>query len=97
VGSVHVHVPGACPLSCSRDAYDRLLRYVELRGRDIGRKQVRKGWAKPYVFESPFLACAAIGGRATKPVRATGESGPAAAATFISPCDASRRGLGCSR
>ena len=38
----------------NRDAYDRLLRYVEVRGRDIGRKQIRKGWAKPYVFESPF-------------------------------------------
>jgi endonuclease YncB( thermonuclease family) len=38
----------------NHDAYDRLLRYVERSGRDIGRKQVRKGWAKPYVFESPF-------------------------------------------
>lgn len=38
----------------NRDAYDRLLRYVERKGRDIGRKQIRKGWAKPYVYETPF-------------------------------------------
>jgi endonuclease YncB( thermonuclease family) len=38
----------------NRDAYDRLLRYVERRRRDVGRKQIRKGWAKPYVFERPF-------------------------------------------
>ena len=29
----------------NRDRYDRLLRYVQVRGRDLGRKRVRKGWA----------------------------------------------------
>ena len=29
----------------NRDYYGRLLRYVELNGRDLGRKQLRKGWA----------------------------------------------------
>ena len=38
----------------NRDAYGRLLRYVERKGDDVGRKQIRSGWAKPYVFESPF-------------------------------------------
>ena len=38
----------------NRDVYDRLLRYVERRGRDVGRRQVRKGWARPYVHEAPF-------------------------------------------
>lgn len=38
----------------NRDVYDRLLRYVERRGRDVGRRQIRKGWARPYVHESPF-------------------------------------------
>jgi endonuclease YncB( thermonuclease family) len=42
------------PSQDNRDAYGRLLRYVERKGRDIGRKQIRKGWAKVYVFESPF-------------------------------------------
>lgn len=37
------------------DAYGRLLRYVEFNGRDVGRVQVRRGWAKVYVFETPFL------------------------------------------
>ena len=36
------------------DAYDRLLRYVEIGGRDVGRKQIRRGWAQVYVFERPF-------------------------------------------
>jgi endonuclease YncB( thermonuclease family) len=36
------------------DAFDRLLRYVESRGRDVGRRQIRKGWAKVYVFDTPF-------------------------------------------
>lgn len=38
----------------NRDRYDRLLRYVLRKGRDIGRKQIRKGWAEVYVFETPF-------------------------------------------
>ena len=38
----------------NRDIYDRLLRYVEKGGRDIGRKQVGRGWAKVYVFDTPF-------------------------------------------
>ena len=39
----------------NRDRYGRLLRYATLRGRDVGRRQIRKGWAKPYVYETPFV------------------------------------------
>ena len=39
------------PTQDNRDAFDRLLRYVERGDRDIGRRQVRKGWAKVFVFE----------------------------------------------
>lgn len=35
----------------NRDSYGRLLRYVEFEGRDLGRKQVSKGWAGVYVFD----------------------------------------------
>jgi len=42
------------PTQDNRDSYDRLLRYIERRGRDVGRRQIRRGWAKVYVFESPF-------------------------------------------
>lgn len=38
----------------NRDAYDRLLRYVARKGRDVGRRQIHRGWAKVYVFEQPF-------------------------------------------
>jgi len=38
----------------NRDRYGRLLRYVESRGRDLGRKQVRKGWASVYVYDNVF-------------------------------------------
>jgi hypothetical protein len=38
----------------NRDYYGRLLRYVEFRGRDLGRKQLRKGWAEVYVFDARF-------------------------------------------
>lgn len=38
----------------NRDYYGRLLRYVELDGRDLGRKQLRKGWAEVYVYDDPF-------------------------------------------
>lgn len=37
-----------------RDQYGRLLRYVDFKGDDLGRKQVRKGWARVYVFDQPF-------------------------------------------
>jgi endonuclease YncB( thermonuclease family) len=38
------------------DRYGRLLAYVVRRrdGRDLGREQIRRGWAEVYVFESPF-------------------------------------------
>jgi endonuclease YncB( thermonuclease family) len=39
----------------NRDAYDRLLRYVEHGGRDVGRTQIRRGHAAVYVFEDPFM------------------------------------------
>jgi endonuclease YncB( thermonuclease family) len=42
------------PSQDNRDAYDRLLRYVELGGRDLGRVQIRRGHAAVYVFEDPF-------------------------------------------
>lgn len=42
------------PSQDGRDAFDRLLRYVEIGGRDVGRKQIRRGWAQVYVFETPF-------------------------------------------
>ena len=38
----------------NRDVYDRLLRYVERSGRDVGRKQLNRGLAEVYVFDSPF-------------------------------------------
>lgn len=38
----------------NRDTYGRLLRYVQFQGRDLGRKQVTKGWARVYVFDQPF-------------------------------------------
>jgi endonuclease YncB( thermonuclease family) len=38
----------------NRDRYGRLLRYVELGGRDVGRTQIRRGWASVYVFQYPF-------------------------------------------
>jgi len=38
------------------DRYGRLLRYVVLHGSrlDLGRAQIRSGWAKVYVYEVPF-------------------------------------------
>ena len=42
------------PSQGNRDTYDRLLRYVEFKGHDLGRKQVTKGWASVYVFDDPF-------------------------------------------
>ena len=38
----------------NRDTYDRLLRYVVLKGKDLGRKQVGRGWAEYFVFDRPF-------------------------------------------
>ena len=44
------------PTQDRRDRYDRLLRYVELPdGTDLGRAQVRAGWADVYVYDGhPF-------------------------------------------
>lgn len=42
------------PSQGNRDTYDRLLRYVEFKGHDLGRKQVTKGSASVYVFDDPF-------------------------------------------
>lgn len=37
------------------DRYDRLLAYLERDGRDLGKVQVRRGWAMTYVYEgNPF-------------------------------------------
>ncbi len=38
----------------NRDIYDRLLRYVEFNGRDLGRRQVSRGWAEVFVYDRPF-------------------------------------------
>ncbi len=38
----------------NRDRFGRLLRYVERKKRDVGKKQVSRGWAKVFVFERPF-------------------------------------------
>ena len=38
----------------NRDVYDRLLRYVELNGKDLGLKQVAKGWAEYFIYDRPF-------------------------------------------
>ncbi len=38
-----------------KDRYGRLLRYVEKGGNDLGRRQIRQGWAKVYVYGgNPF-------------------------------------------
>jgi endonuclease YncB( thermonuclease family) len=43
------------PTQDNRDRFRRLLRYVEKKsGTDVGRKQIRRGWAKVFVFERPF-------------------------------------------
>ena len=73
------------PTQDNRDAFDRLLRYVERGDRDIGRRQVRQGWAKVFVFESPFRR---VGKYRKAQSRARGtiaESGSSAAETFTCP------------
>jgi micrococcal nuclease len=50
------------PTQDRRDRYDRLLAYVELAdtGTDLGRAQVRDGWADVYVYDDvPFQRVAA--------------------------------------
>lgn len=43
------------PTQGDRDRYDRLLRYVERKGRDVGREQVASGHAVVFVFhDDPF-------------------------------------------
>jgi endonuclease YncB( thermonuclease family) len=42
------------PTQGNRDVYARLLRYVIRNGRDVGRKQIHRGWAKVFVFSRPF-------------------------------------------
>lgn len=43
------------PTQDTRDRYSRLLAYVGRRGRDLGRMQISRGWAKTYVFaHKPF-------------------------------------------
>jgi endonuclease YncB( thermonuclease family) len=42
------------PSQGNRDIYDRLLRYVEFNGKDLGRKQVSRGWAETFVYDRPF-------------------------------------------
>lgn len=42
------------PSQDDRDRYGRLLRYVERKGKDVGRAQVNLGEARVYVFDRPF-------------------------------------------
>lgn len=43
------------PTQADRDRYDRLLRYVQRRGKDVGRAQVLSGRAQVYVYrDDPF-------------------------------------------
>jgi len=42
------------PSQDRRDGFGRLLRYVTLEGFDVGRAQLRRGWANVFVFERPF-------------------------------------------
>jgi micrococcal nuclease len=42
------------PSQGNRDDYDRLLRYVQFNGHDLGEKQARKGWADVFVYDRPF-------------------------------------------
>lgn len=42
------------PSQDNRDSYNRLLRYVVHGGRDVGRVQIRRGWAAVFVFEERF-------------------------------------------
>jgi hypothetical protein len=50
-----------------RRATKSLLRYVEVRGDDLGRKQVRKGWASVYVYDEPFHRLGSYRDAARKP------------------------------
>lgn len=38
----------------NKDVYGRLLRYVVLHGKDLGRKQVARGWAEWFVYDRTF-------------------------------------------
>jgi endonuclease YncB( thermonuclease family) len=38
----------------NRDRFGRLLRYVERGDKDVGKKQIARGWAEVFVFERPF-------------------------------------------
>lgn len=43
------------PTQDNKDRYGRLLRYVERKGRDMSQGQIRRGWAKTYVYgHNPF-------------------------------------------
>ena len=42
------------PTQDAVDSYGRLLRYVIAKKRDVGQLQVRKGWARVYVYDEPF-------------------------------------------
>jgi endonuclease YncB( thermonuclease family) len=42
------------PSQDAKDRYGRTLAYVEIGGRDVGRRQIRAGLATVYVFRAPF-------------------------------------------
>ena len=77
----------------NRDAYDRLLRYVELRGRDIGRRQVRRGTRPSLCSKSRSSGWVPIGARSDAPrMRTVGVWG-ACGGDFTTRC----RGRGAER
>jgi endonuclease YncB( thermonuclease family) len=48
------------------DIYGRSLRYVQEQGVDYAKHQVAAGWAKPYVYETPFTRLATYRNAASK-------------------------------
>ena len=67
-----VHIAGAIvgEHTYNVDVYDRLLRYVVRRGRDLGQVQIKKGWARVYVYDRPFDRLSAYHRAQTKARRA---------------------------
>jgi endonuclease YncB( thermonuclease family) len=65
----------------NRDAFGRLLRYVEDGRKDVGKAQVGKGWAKVVKFDGRFKRMARTAEPSAVQRRRTGASGRYAAVT----------------